>query len=1128
MRRGDIVSSYILAAIALLLNCQLALGRGIDLAQDILEKLGAAGKGAKDGEPGEDPFASILRDFTTGAGRLKEERDKKREEYKEAEASLKEAKKEVAELEHRLRQAKATAARLEAQVKEKKLAKQQAEQAVLRAYTDIAGNVHDTASRALKGLKEDSFFRKMPDRVAKAVLWGEASFAGPSMTLACCDYYDLSDTGQLTAIRSITLPEGVSAILHPTENRYLSSADSGTAAVTIFGSVASLDGLMDFRQRCCRAIQLVAGIEHSEETSVVLYSDGDFAKPIAAYLQGDFELSQPTRVGSVRVPAGLRATFYAGAQQRDGSLIAILQRDSRDFPQEETSTQSRMPALPVSSLKVRQISEIHGLFLYPDPGYEGRPQFFESGEYYLYPESWPDVRSAKVTNRSYARLFTEQGLVTIRTDQADLKESRPHAIEVSSLCDPPDYCGEHGRCVAPQKCSCSGTFQGHRCHLQTPDETSAIICERNVVQLGETLSCALQPRRYSQPCNATSLFLHVELHSEASGALYGSPVVVRERHLAGPAQDRSSFPFDAVFNSSFKQLEPFVVSVFGRQLEGAFVPQITVLPPVTGGDRDAHDVGQELYPRVRDAANATHVLDVARVLLRKGDIAAALDALQHCPPSTQQCATLRFTVLLELGRLQDAEAALASLAEGLAEPLRAKLAAARVASAEAVAAEEALRAEEDRSEASATARAVEAMARLARALEVSPLAAELHLRRGAAALEAGAFPEALAEVRRARQLFRASGTDGDGALLVMGRVLLALGLSDAARQNFAGCVQMSEQAAASALPSAGPQCKALLEATVLLHQDASKLRDMVTSQQWASVPGFVEAFGLHGRISPHFGSTTWGVEAAASLCLARHALNAIVNASEASIGEVLEPCRRVVAAPAAVQSVLDDAVLIQCHVALAEALAAQRSLQEALAAVEAAEGLLGSGHFDEMAALVRMLHERLLQAARAEAARKDVANASSRAPPPRRPERTDLYEILGLPRNATAAEIKRAYRQLALQYHPDKNSDPEAVQIFLEVQKAYQILSDEALRRRYDAGQENVADEHDGRGMKPMKFRVVETDRQRGIAKVWWFDPNTGEEGFMEMEIDKDDGAERRPSTIRELREHCCLPGSED
>ncbi|HEV2339742.1 MAG TPA: DnaJ C-terminal domain-containing protein [Patescibacteria group bacterium] len=62
----------------------------------------------------------------------------------------------------------------------------------------------------------------------------------------------------------------------------------------------------------------------------------------------------------------------------------------------------------------------------------------------------------------------------------------------------------------------------------------------------------------------------------------------------------------------------------------------------------------------------------------------------------------------------------------------------------------------------------------------------------------------------------------------------------------------------------------------------------------------------------------------------------------------------------------------------------------------------------------------------------------------------DYYQILGVSKGAAADEIKRAYRKLALQYHPDRNKSPEAAEKFKEVTKAYEVLSDEQKRKTYD------------------------------------------------------------------------------
>ncbi len=75
----------------------------------------------------------------------------------------------------------------------------------------------------------------------------------------------------------------------------------------------------------------------------------------------------------------------------------------------------------------------------------------------------------------------------------------------------------------------------------------------------------------------------------------------------------------------------------------------------------------------------------------------------------------------------------------------------------------------------------------------------------------------------------------------------------------------------------------------------------------------------------------------------------------------------------------------------------------------------------------------------------------------------DFYETLGVSREATADELRKAYRQAALKHHPDRNPDnPAAVESFKEVTEAYQVLSDDDKRARYDrfghAGVEGMPD----------------------------------------------------------------------
>ncbi|MBN1170087.1 molecular chaperone DnaJ [Candidatus Micrarchaeota archaeon] len=62
----------------------------------------------------------------------------------------------------------------------------------------------------------------------------------------------------------------------------------------------------------------------------------------------------------------------------------------------------------------------------------------------------------------------------------------------------------------------------------------------------------------------------------------------------------------------------------------------------------------------------------------------------------------------------------------------------------------------------------------------------------------------------------------------------------------------------------------------------------------------------------------------------------------------------------------------------------------------------------------------------------------------------DYYEVLGVAKNAATDEIKKAYRKLAMQYHPDRNNDPAAAEKFKEISEAYAVLADERKRAQYD------------------------------------------------------------------------------
>ncbi|MBI2866560.1 MAG: molecular chaperone DnaJ [Chloroflexi bacterium] len=90
------------------------------------------------------------------------------------------------------------------------------------------------------------------------------------------------------------------------------------------------------------------------------------------------------------------------------------------------------------------------------------------------------------------------------------------------------------------------------------------------------------------------------------------------------------------------------------------------------------------------------------------------------------------------------------------------------------------------------------------------------------------------------------------------------------------------------------------------------------------------------------------------------------------------------------------------------------------------------------------------------------------------PTKRDYYDLLGLGRDASEEEIKRAFRKLAFQYHPDRNRDKNAEEVFKELNEAYQVLSDPEKRAAYDrfghAGVPVGAPGWQGEGMDSFDF----------------------------------------------------------
>lgn len=109
-------------------------------------------------------------------------------------------------------------------------------------------------------------------------------------------------------------------------------------------------------------------------------------------------------------------------------------------------------------------------------------------------------------------------------------------------------------------------------------------------------------------------------------------------------------------------------------------------------------------------------------------------------------------------------------------------------------------------------------------------------------------------------------------------------------------------------------------------------------------------------------------------------------------------------------------------------------------------------------------------------------------PPPR--VNVDLYAVLGIPANASQEDIKRAFRDLAMKFHPDRNpNDPVAEKKYTEISAAYAVLGDETQRAAYDRMRPppEVPKGRGGmipRGVRPTEPQVAEPEKPKPISKA--------------------------------------------
>ena len=136
----------------------------------------------------------------------------------------------------------------------------------------------------------------------------------------------------------------------------------------------------------------------------------------------------------------------------------------------------------------------------------------------------------------------------------------------------------------------------------------------------------------------------------------------------------------------------------------------------------------------------------------------------------------------------------------------------------------------------------------------------------------------------------------------------------------------------------------------------------------------------------------------------------------------------------------------------------------------------------------------------------------------------NYYEILGIKKDASQEEIKKAYRKLARQYHPDVNpGNKQAEERFKEINEAYNTLNDELLRKAYDGksghgtGTNQTEERRQGAGQGVRENQgsyhsFSMEDARRTFEKFFGFDPKTNE-----ININKNKSKKNKPMDTSDL-----------
>ncbi|XP_061115164.1 dnaJ homolog subfamily B member 9 isoform X2 [Conger conger] len=121
----------------------------------------------------------------------------------------------------------------------------------------------------------------------------------------------------------------------------------------------------------------------------------------------------------------------------------------------------------------------------------------------------------------------------------------------------------------------------------------------------------------------------------------------------------------------------------------------------------------------------------------------------------------------------------------------------------------------------------------------------------------------------------------------------------------------------------------------------------------------------------------------------------------------------------------------------------------------------------------------------------------------------DYYNVIDVPQSASTLQIKKAFHKLAMKYHPDKNNSPDAEVIFTEIVEAYEVLSNDVKRQRYDElGHKDFKEDFKDKttfGANIFRFSFEEFFQGLGLDDDLFLDSPEDTWSFQMGDVDQDD-----------------------